>query len=925
MRIRSDADRDNPEVSQRRRNVSHSMNFSNFASTSRLAQAPGTTLFPSKPRGLFGVTAILSLVFAGAALAEGDDPGVEFFEKRVRPILSSHCYQCHSADTKPAGGLRVDDRNGLLLGGDDGPAVVPGDPAKSLLLQRIQTDNAKRKMPKEGDLLTDAEIADLTSWIQDGAAWPRERIPASIGRTRQDFEALKAKHWAWQPLSKPAIPKVTDNTWPVVNLDRFILAGLEAKHLAPVGDADPATLLRRVTYDLTGLPPAPEELAAFAKDSSPQAYARVVERLLDSPQFGERWGRHWLDVARYGESTGPSRNIPYPHAWKYRDYVLDAVNRDIPYDRFIQEQIAGDLLPAVNSAERDRLLTATGFLALGVKDVNQRFKTRFIMDNVDEKIDVVSRSVLGLTVTCARCHDHKFDPIPVTDYYALAGIFTSTEDCAGVRNKMGGGGLDYYVPSMLVRLSSDLPPPPQDQVEKLQAEVAEAKKAWDAIRGTPEGLKKAANGQPTQRPFRVKYEKLQADLLALTDPAARGEAVHGVRESKTVADTEVRIRGEAERIGPTVPRGFLSTFMVPGAESVNPTQSGRLELARWLTSPANPLTPRVIVNRVWHHLFGEGVVSTVDNFGVKGDVPSNPELLDYLAQEFIQDGWSLKKLVRTVVLSHAYRLGTDAPAALHDIDPANRLIWRHSPRRLEAEEVRDAMLAASGRLDLQPPTGSPVKELKMIEMRDNGPEARRVTEEADRSVRRSIYLPLLRGVTPKALEAFDPVTQSLVTGQRDATTVPTQSLYLLNAAFVREQSLALAERLLAESTRPDAELMRELYLRTLGRTPTAGEVARNLAFLAEYSAADQPGAVVAADSASPLLVEARPGEPSATGDTETNGGTAAATVVPANPDDVDRTSEVPREVAVAPKTARTAAWMNLVQALYASAEFRFVR
>jgi len=734
------------------------------------------------------------------AAATGEKPEVErleFFEKKIRPILADHCYTCHSADTKPSGGLRVDDRNGLLLGGDSGAAIVTGDPEKSLLLQRIHSQNPKRRMPKEGKLLTEDEIADLETWIRDGVTWPRERVPASIGRSRPFYEDLKAHHWAWQPLTDPAPPAVVDAAWPLGDIDRFILAKLEAKNLRPVSEADRVTLIRRITYDLTGLPPAPADIEAFVNDPSPDAFARLVDGLLASLQFGERWGRHWLDIARYGESTGPSRNIPYPHAWKYRDYVLDAVNRDVPYDRFIQEQTAGDLLSADTTAERDRLLTATGFLALGVKDVNQRFKTRFIMDNVDEQIDAVTRSVLALTVTCARCHDHKFDPIPVTDYYALAGIFTSTDDCAGVRNKMGGGGMDYYNPKMLITLASDVPAAPAEQVEKLRAETDEAKKAWDAIRGTPEGLAPGPDGKPTQRPYRLKYERLEAEFLALSDPAARGYAVHGVREGTAIADTEVRIRGEAERLGPTVPRGFLSVFEVPDAPTIPPERSGRLELAQWLTNPRNPLTPRVIVNRVWEHLFGQGIVSTVDHFGVKGDRPSNPELLDHLATTFIRDGWSIKKLIRTIALSRAYQLGSEAPAGNQEIDPANQLVWRHSPRRLDAEEIRDAMLASAGRLQLKQPGGSAAQELKMKEMRDNGPEARAIHESADRSPFRSVYLPLLRGVIPKSLEAFDPVTQSLVTGQREVTTVPTQALYLLNSTFVRQQSLALAERALS--------------------------------------------------------------------------------------------------------------------------------
>jgi len=905
---------------------------------------------------LICVTTVAALTIPGtASRAEDAPPGdarIEFFEKKVRPILSEHCYQCHSADTKPSGGLRVDDRNGLLLGGDAGPAIVAGKPEESLLLERVQ-HGTKKVMPKEGDLLTDAEIAILSQWIKDGVAWPREEIPTYIGRKREDFEELKARHWAWQPLQHPVPPAVADPAWPKSDLDRFILAGLEAKKLQPVADADAVTLIRRVTFDLTGLPPTPAEVEAFVREcaqgggdketrrqsdeekglaqnvslspsplvslSSPaaqQAIAHLTDRLLASPAFGERWGRHWLDVARYGESTGPSRNIPYPHAWKYRDYVIDAVNRDVPFNRFIQEQIAGDLLPAATPADRDRQLTATGFLALGVKDVNQRFKTRFIMDNVDEQIDAVSRSFLALTVSCARCHDHKFDPIPTTDYYALAGIFTSTDNAAGLRNKMGGGGLDYYDPSMLIKLTSDVPEPPAEQVAKLKAEFEEKKKAWDAIRGTPEGLKPAANGKPTQRPFRLAFEKAQSELMALTDPAARGFAIHGVREGQTIADTEVRIRGEAERIGPTVPRGFLTTFQVPDAPAINPQQSGRLELAEWISSPQNPLTVRVAVNRIWQHLFGEGLVTTVDNFGVKGDVPSNPMLLDYLADEFIRGGWSVKTLVRKIVLSHAYQLGGAVPAGYPDVDPADRLIWRHAPRPLDAEEMRDTILASSGRLQTMPPEASPAKSLKMVEMRDNGPEARQITEAADHALYRSVYLPLLRGVTPKAIEPFDPVSQTLVTGRREATTVPTQALFLLNSTFVRQQALALAEKVSANAERTDAEWVREIYQHILDRAPSDRETTRALDFLGEYTRSWRQSSPRVAEVASATSA----------GETSTDAGaTTAVAGQVANPDDVDRAGAPVKEDAVEPQSGRAAAWMNLIQALYASAEFRFVR
>lgn len=446
-----------------------------------------TTQGHSKAIPLIALAGLAALFTASSlAAAEPDPAKIEFFEKKVRPILVGHCYACHSAETKPAGELRVDDRNGLLTGGNSGPAVVPGEPEKSLLLKRV-TLEGKRRMPLEGAQLTEEQIATLTTWIKDGAVWPTLRVSVSVGKLNPEYEQLKKEHWAWQPLTSPKVPDVKDSAWPQTDVDRFLLAGLEAKNLKPVADADKLTLIRRVTYDLTGLPPTPAEIDAFLQDTSPTAFEKVVDRLLASPRFGEQWGRHWLDVARYGESTGPSRNIPYPHAWKYRDYVIDALNADVPFNRFVLEQIAGDLLPAADDAEANRLRIATGFLALGVKDVNQRFKIRFIMDNVDEQIDVVTRSILALTVSCARCHDHKFDPIPTSDYYSLAGIFTSTEIAAGLRNQMGGSGLAYYVPDMLVRLNGDVPPADPAEVERLQAEVPRRRRPGMPSAAPPKG------------------------------------------------------------------------------------------------------------------------------------------------------------------------------------------------------------------------------------------------------------------------------------------------------------------------------------------------------------------------------------------------------------------------------------------------------
>jgi hypothetical protein len=869
--------------------------------------------------------ALLSVALCAAAPGRPerhfDGKAIEFFEKKVRPLLVNNCDSCHSASTNSKGGLRVDDRNGLLTGGSRGPAVVPGDPENSLLIQAVLHADPELKMPPKKHLSAD-EIAILTRWVKDGAAWPEVDATAARSRPNPKYDKLRNEHWAWQPLKSARPPIVRDPSWPRCDIDRFVLAELEKSGLKPVPDADRLALIRRVTFDLTGLPPTPEEIDAFTGDTSLEAFAKVVDRLLASPAYGERWGRHWLDVARYGESTGASRNLPFPHAWRYRDYVIAAFTHDKPFDTFIREQIAGDLLPASSLAQRDEQRIATGFLAVGVKDVNQRFKVRFIMDNVDEQIDAVSRSFLATTVSCARCHDHKFDPIPTADYYALAGIFRSTDLCAGLRNKMGGGGLDYYDTSMLIALGDEAQVDPK-KAEKIAAATKAyeaAKKEFEAIRGTPRGLALAANGEPAQRPFRLKMVKLQNELLALTDPAS-GKIALGVRDAKTIADTEIRVRGEAEKLGPIVPRGFLTLLQVPGAPRINTNQSGRLELAHWLASAANPLTPRVMANRAWQHLFGQGLVKSVDNFGVTGDVPSHPELLDYLASRFVSDGWSVKKLVRHIVLSRAYRLGSDVSDANFAVDPANRLVWRHSPRRLDAEEIRDAMLSAAGRLDLGRPDGSPAKSLKVVELPNNGPLARRLGEQALASTHRGVYLPLLRGITPTSLEVFDFAEQGMVTGSRDTTTVATQALYLLNDPFVRTQALALAERLLRPAASPGSGPIDRAYWLTFGRPPTQREIARAEDYLARYESA------VRALTADPAPgAEPRPGATVALANAETTAKSAARRPAPPpNPDEVEPAEEPLNEPVIPPADPTTAAWASFCQALLGTAEFRYLR
>jgi hypothetical protein len=857
-----------------------------------------------------------------------------YFEKNVRPILVNRCYNCHSDAFKEAGGLRVDIGISIFAGGSDGPVIIPGHPEKSLLIERVKSSDAKKRMPQETDeALSPEEVAVLETWIKNGAAWPdeTEKLPQTPARLAAAYPKLRAHYWSWQPLTDPAIPAVADNSWSSTNIDRFILAKLEEKKLAPVKDADPVTLIRRLSYDLTGLPPTPAEVKAFQKNHSAQDYTRLVDRLLASQQFGERWGRHWLDVARYAESSGPSRNMPYPNAWRYRDYVIDSVNRDVPYNRFLQEQLAGDLLPAATPAEHDRLLIATGYLALGPKDVNQRFKARFKMDNVDDQIDTVTRSTMALTVSCARCHDHKFDPIPATDYYALAGIFTSTVDAAGLGSKMGGSSLAYYEPKQLGYLStaSQAPAIPQTQIDKLKAETDAAKKEFDALQVIQKKEEAAKKINPVQPPLSAaeKQRRLaitqnfiqhREDLQLINDLGERGYGVHSVHDG-VIANTTVRIRGVEERHGPAVPRGFLTLVSLPNTQQIPAGHSGRLELAQWITRPDNPLTSRVYVNRVWQHLFGTGIVSSLDNFGTTGDQPSNPELLDYLAQDFIRNGWSTKKLVREIVLTHAYRLGSDIPPGYRDIDPADHFVWRHAPRRLEAEEIRDSILVSSGQLNLDHPKGSPSMVLRMIEMRDDGPVVHSILSAADRSHYRSVYLPLLRDEIPRPLAAFDPVTQTLVTGQRDSTTVPSQALFMLNSPFVRQQSAKLADSLLVNRSQSDTERIRQAYERVVGHVPTPQDTARVKTFLARYADTWSKSHPVAATPGTAHLALVGSQDSSITKGIVRSDGLA-------QDDAVENANEKQDDSPVSPPdTAKQAAWAAFVQSLYGSAAFQFVR
>jgi cytochrome c553 len=744
-----------------------------------------------------------------------------FFEKKIRPVLVGKCVECHSAEkNKLKGGLALDSVAGLLKGGDSGPAVVPGKPAESLLIKVIRHADPDLKMPPK-EKLADGVIADFETWVTMGAPAPKDSDPKAA-RTGIDIENGR-EFWAFQPVKKTAVPAVKDATWARTDTDRYLLAALEARGLKPVTDADKYTLLRRVYLDLTGLPPTPEQIAAFEKDSSDTAFEKVVDKLLASERFGERWGRHWLDVARFAESSGKEVDFAYPQAWRYRDYVIAAFNADKPFDQFVKEQLAGDLLPTTDPRRQAELQIATGFLALGPKSHIERNKTQFELDVADEQIEATTTAFLGLTVACARCHDHKFDPIPQADYYALAGIFRSTQVFAGtipvVQNNNPGTLLDLPKDS---GQPVGIAPLTADERAKLEKQIADLREKLRELQRT----NKLATLDGVQT--RLRMNTVEAKLPVYEADGTPKLLAMGVRDKARPADSPLYIRGEVEKPGAVVPRGFVQVVH-RGTTPPLVKGSGRLELAEWVASKDNPLTARVYVNRIWSHLFGRGLVATPDNFGASGEKPSHPELLDHLAMTFAEDGWSTKKLIRRLVLSRAYRLASTTDAKNYEADPDNTLVWRMSPRRLDAEAIRDAMLLTAGKLDLTPPVGS------MVATYGEGYAAGAVlgVPPDQRDFHRAVYLPLLRGSTIEPLALFDGVDGSAVVGQRAETVIPAQSHYLLNSPHVLKLAQAAAIRL-AEGQRAPDERVRLAYLSCYGRPATKAEVEAAVTFVNDY-------------------------------------------------------------------------------------------
>jgi mono/diheme cytochrome c family protein len=719
---------------------------------------------------------------AGAATPDG----VDFFEQKIRPVLAEHCYSCHSARAnKVRGKLLLDTRQGLLKGGASGPSLVAGKPAQSLLLEVLRYDGDVRMPPKAK--LPDAVIQDFTRWIEKGAPDPRNGSETSSGGI--DWKTAR-RFWSFQPLHNPAIPAVKGASWPRTSIDHFILARLESEHLTPAAAADRRTLLRRATFDLTGLPPTPEEIAAFEADTSTDAFARVVDRLLASPHYGERWGRYWLDVARYAEDQAHTFGVkPYTSAWRYRDWVIAALNADMPFDRFVKLQIAADLMDD-GSPEGMASRAALGFFGLGAQYYDNK-DPKAAADELDDRVDTLARGFLGLTVSCARCHDHKFDPIPQQDYYSLAGVFKSC--------KMSE-----------VFLASG------PQVERYQAAQKRLQAAEKALRqlaaGKQKGLSEAERKQRMAK-MRAECERCKKEM-----PPAPPLA-HGLAEAAP-GDMRVFLRGDPLQPGEVAPRRFPR--ILAGDRRPHFTQgSGRLQLAEAIASKDNPLTARVIVNRAWQHHFGRGIVGTPSNFGQLGERPTHPELLDYLAGRLIASGWSLKQLHRDIMLSAVYQQSSraDQPAAAQ-ADPDNRLLWRGSRRRLDVEAYRDALLAVSGRLDHS--FGGPTMNLDSADNR-----------------RRTVYGKISRHELSGLLRLFDFPDANITSDRRTETTVPQQQLFVLNSPFFIAQAKALAER--AAGLPDDNARIESLYRLAFGRAPTPAELRLGLGYLRGKDAAGEQG------------------------------------------------------------------------------------
>ncbi len=772
--------------------------------------------------------------------APQDERAVAYFETHIRPLLARHCYQCHSERAgEREGDLLLDRRSGWLAGGESGASVIPGDVDGSLLIRAVKYEDPDLEMPPSQPLKA-AEIEHLEQWVRMGAPGPSDGQVVVVDDPSDPVAGKK--HWAFQPLQNATVPEVDDQAWPRTTIDRYVLAGLEQAGLRPVEDASPRELARRLSFQLNGLPPTAymlDELEATVDDPTDWEHQveQQVNQLLAAPQFGQRWGRHWLDLARYADSNGLDENFLFREAWRYRNWVIDAINADLRFDRFLTEQLAGDLLPFDSIEQRDSQRIAAGFLVVGPKVLLGVPLEQQRMDVADEHIDTLGRAILGQTLGCARCHDHKFDPVPTADYYALAGIFTSTrvmenrhmlnqqrlmEQLVGL-GEAGSEKDDAY--EAYWRKQPDLKKRkgPAEQILK-SLEENELQKFARLLEKDAEAVAELAKDETKAIEERIAAQRaLLAEVKeSLAHPLPIPPRAMVPSEVEEPADEAIRLAGQYDALGDKVPRGFLTVLSDNSSPEIAQDASGRLALAQWLTnaeSRSGQLAARVLANRIWQHLMGRGLVRTVDNFGRTGEPSSHPELLDYLARRLIDSGWSIKQLVREIATSRTFGLSSRYVADSYAHDPDNQLLWRAHRRRLEPEAIRDAMLVAAGGLDLTQ-YESTVDYLGDQATAVGANKVRRRTDFPCRSV----YLPVIRNDLPEIFEAFDFTNPHTSTGARPKTIVPTQGLFMLNDEFVMATAESTARRILAESPTDNTAAQVELmFALVCGDAPTQNE------------------------------------------------------------------------------------------------------
>lgn len=742
---------------------------------------------------------IFALMLVLPAVARADAKS-DFFEAKIRPVLATHCFECHGHKVK--GGLKLDSRAAILKGGDSGPAIVPGKPKESLLLTAVRHVDEELKMPPKKKLPGHI-VTDLKLWIREGAVWPEGK---AIGFATGKITDEQREHWAYQPLR--GIPATTADGESFI--DARVRSRLKEQGLQSMGLADRRTLIRRVTFDLTGLPPTPAEVDAFVDDEKPGAWHRVIERLLASPRYGERWGRHWLDLVRYADTAGDAADYPVPEAYKYRNYVIDAFNKDKPYHQFVREQIAGDQLPAANDNQRWEQMIATGYIAvsrrIGVSPHNLKHIT------IEDTLNNLGKTFLGLTIGCARCHDHKFDPIPTADYYALYGIFNSSV------YPHAGAEHSPYRHSFVYRMGQDkadeMLKPFRDKLAPLNKKERDQYNLYQSFQS--EVVEKGL----TRRGVWAELEKIRAQRTAMAETFPNPEIAYAIVDGPT-ADAQIHNQGDPKDTGSLVRRGFLQIL---GGQKLpaNAKGSGRLQLAQWMTDPSNPLTARVMANRIWHYHFGRGLVSTPSDFGVRGTAPTHPQLLDLLAKHFIESGWSVKSMHRLILHSRTYRLAATEHAGNLAKDPENHYLWRANRRRLDAEQLRDAILTFSGQLDLSRGGRHPFPHRLSYFYRQHEPFQEKYT-----SNRRSVYLMQPRIKKNPFLDLFDGPDGGLHVGDRKSTITTLQALYFLNSEFVHQQAAAISKRL------PEPDRVQQLYQLIFNRPANKMEMAFAIKYFAQ--------------------------------------------------------------------------------------------